>query len=91
MPIDSDHGFAGSFWICSRWYSVLAGVAVVLLFALHGAAFLTLRTSGELRDRARAAAARLAVVAAVVGAAFLVATLVVGMDNNDKDLFPGSS
>jgi cytochrome d ubiquinol oxidase subunit II len=89
VPLDSDHGWAGSFWDLFTWYSVLAGVAVVLLFALHGAAFLTLRTTGELRDRARAAAVRLAVVGAVVGAAFLIATLVVGMDNNDKDLFPG--
>jgi cytochrome d ubiquinol oxidase subunit II len=89
VPLNSDHGFAGSFWDLFTWYSVLSGVAVVLLFALHGAAFLTLRTTGELRERARAAAARLALVAAVVGAAFLVATLVVGMDNNDKDLFPG--
>src|SRR6476659_10551530 len=62
VPLDSDHGFAGSFWDLFTWYSVLAGVAVVLLFALHGAAFLTLRISGELRDRARSAAGRLAVV-----------------------------
>ena len=68
---------------------VVAGIAVCLLFALHGAVFLTLRTVGDLRERARRTASRLAPAAAVVGAAFLVWTLVVAGDVNDKGVFPG--
>jgi cytochrome d ubiquinol oxidase subunit II len=89
VPIASDQTFAGDFGDLFSVYSVLAGVAVCLLFALHGAVFLTLRTLGELRERARHVASRLAPAAAVVGAGFLVWTLVVASDVNDKGVFPG--
>jgi cytochrome d ubiquinol oxidase subunit II len=89
VPIASDQTFAGDIGDLFSGYAILAGVAVCLLFALHGAVFLTLRTLGDLRGRAGRAAARLAPAAAVVGAAFLVWTLLVARDVNDKDLFPG--
>ena len=63
---------------------MLAGIAIVLLFAFHGATFLTLRTSGELCERAAAAARRLALPVAVVAAAFLVWTVAVAHDRNDS-------
>ncbi|HEU5207513.1 MAG TPA: cytochrome d ubiquinol oxidase subunit II [Gaiellaceae bacterium] len=88
VPIDSDGDYAGDFWDLFNAYTVFAGVTVVLLFAFHGATFLTLRTVGELRDRAEHAARRLALPAAVLAAAFLVWTVVVAMDRNDKELFP---
>jgi cytochrome d ubiquinol oxidase subunit II len=69
-------------------YTVLAGIAVVALFALHGAVYLALRTSGDLRERAGAAARRLSVPATVVGAAFLAATVAVAVDRNNRDVFP---
>jgi cytochrome d ubiquinol oxidase subunit II len=87
-PIDSDGDFAGGFRDLFNAYTVLAGVAVVCLFAFHGATFLTLRTVGELRERAERAARRLAVPAAALAAAFLVWTVAVALDRNDKDLFP---
>jgi cytochrome d ubiquinol oxidase subunit II len=89
VPIASDQSFAGSFGDLFSAYTILAGIAVCLLFGLHGAVFLTLRTLGDLRQRARRAAARLAPVAALVGAGFLVWTLVVANDRNDKGVFPG--
>jgi cytochrome bd ubiquinol oxidase subunit II len=48
----------------SSWYTVFAGSALVLLFALHGAGYLTLRTTGELCERASRTARALAVPAA---------------------------
>ncbi len=89
VPIASDQSFAGSFGDLFSAYTILAGIAVCLLFALHGAVFLTLRTLGDLRERARRAAARLAPLAALVGAGFLVWTLVVANDRNDKGVLPG--
>ena len=89
VPIASDQNYAGDFGDLFSVYTVLAGAAVCLLFALHGAVFLTLRTLGDLRERSRRVASRLAPVAAVVGAGFLVWTLVVAGDANDKGLFPG--
>jgi cytochrome d ubiquinol oxidase subunit II len=88
VPIDSDGDYAGSFWDLFSPYTVLAGVAAVALFAFHGATFLTLRTVGELRDRAEHAARRLALPAVVLAALFLVWTVAVAIDRNDKDLFP---
>src|SRR5262249_6478634 len=64
------------------------GVAVLLLFAFHGATYLTLRTRGELCVRAAAAARRLSLAAAVVGAGYLIWTVAVAVDRNDKDVFP---
>ena len=87
-PIDADGDFTGSLLDLFSPYSVFAGVAVVALFAFHGATFLTLRTAGQLRDRAEAVARRLAIPAALLGAAYLVWTVVVAMDRNDKDLLP---
>ncbi len=88
VPIDSDGDFTGNLLDLFSPYSVFAGVAVVALFAFHGATFLTLRTTGDLRDRAEAVARRLAIPGAVLAAAYLVWTVVIAMDRNDKDLFP---
>ena len=87
-PIDADGDFAGSFADLFGPYTVAGGLAVVLLFAFHGATFLTLRVSGELEERANRAARLLALPAAVVAAAFLVWTVAVAMDRNEKELFP---
>jgi len=89
-PIDSDGDFAGSLADLFSPYTVAAGVAVVLLFAFHGATFLTLRTTGELAARAERAARRLAIPAAVVAALAIAWTVAVAMDRNDKDLFPSA-
>ncbi len=88
VPIDSDGHFTGDLLDLFSPYSVFAGVAVVTLFAFHGATFLTLRTVGELHRRAQAAARRLALPAAVLGAVYLVWTVAVAIDRNEKDLFP---
>ncbi len=87
-PIDSDGDFTGNLLDLFSPYSVLAGIAVVALFAFHGGIFLTLRTTGELRDRAESVARRLAIPAALLGAVYLAWTVAVAMDRNDKDLFP---
>ena len=88
VPIDSDGDYAGDLLDLFSPYSMFAGIAVVTLFAFHGATFLTLRTGGDLRARAEAAARRLAIPAAVLAAAYLVWTVSVAMDRNDKELFP---
>ena len=88
VPIDSDGHYAGTFWDLFSPYTVVAGVAVVALFAFHGATFLTLRTIGDLHDRAERAALRLAIPAAALGAVYVVWTVAMAIDRNDKDLFP---
>ena len=88
VPIDSDGNFTGDLLDLFSPYSVFAGVAVVTLFAFHGATFLTLRTTGELQGRAERAARKLAIPGAALAAVYIAWTDAVGMDRNDKDLFP---
>ena len=88
VPIDADGHYAGTFWDLFSPYTVVAGVAVVVLFAFHGATFLTLRTLGDLHDRSERAARRLAIPAAALGAVYVVWTVAMAIDRNDKDLFP---
>jgi cytochrome bd ubiquinol oxidase subunit II len=88
VPINSKGDFAGSFGDLFNWYTVEAGLAVVLVFMFHGATFLTMRTVGDLCERAAQAARGLSVPAFAVGTAFLVSTVVVAVDRNDKDVFP---
>ena len=88
VPINADGHYAGTFWDLFSPYTVVAGVAVVALFAFHGATFLTLRTIGDLHDRSERAARRLAIPAAALGAVYVVWTVAMAIDRNDKDLFP---
>ena len=87
-PINSHGDFDGTFWDLFNAYTVLAGVAVVAVFAFHGATYLTLRTQGDLLERAGAASRGLSVVAAALGSVFLIWTVVVAVDRNDKSVFP---
>ena len=90
IPLDSSGDFAGSFSDLFSAYTVFAGIAMVLLFAFHGATFLTLRTEGELGERAAGAAGKLAIPGALAVIVFLIWTVVVAHDQNDKAvLYPG--
>jgi cytochrome d ubiquinol oxidase subunit II len=88
VPLDSNGDFTGTFWDLFHPYTVVAGLAIVAIFVFHGATFLTLRTSGDLCERARHTARRLSFPALALGAALLVWTVVVAVDRNDKDVFP---
>jgi cytochrome bd ubiquinol oxidase subunit II len=88
VPLNASGGYAGTFWDLFHWYTVLGGVAFMLVFAFHGAAYLTLRTTGDLLAHARTAARALAVPAVVVGAGYVAWTVAVAVDRNDKSVFP---
>ncbi len=88
VPIDSNGDYAGGFWNLFTGYTVLGGIAFVLLFAFHGAIYLTLRTVGDLCERAHTAALRLAIPALAVGGGYLIWTVAVAVDRNDKSVFP---
>ena len=88
VPINSSGDFTGTFWDLFRPYTVVAGLAVVLVFAFHGASYLTLKTTGDFLERSMRTARLLSIPAALVGAAFLVWTVVVAVDRNDKSVFP---
>jgi len=51
MPIGADMEFKGGFLDLLHPYTVLVGLFVVSLFAMHGAIYLHLKTTGELQQR----------------------------------------
>lgn len=50
IPLDSQGDFIGTFTGLLNPYSLLLGVTVVALFAMHGAIFLVMKTEGELQS-----------------------------------------
>jgi cytochrome d ubiquinol oxidase subunit II len=88
VPLDSSHVFTGGIADLFSPYTVAMGLAVVVLFALHGATYLTLRTSGALRRRAAATAGRLGPLAAVLAAGAVAWTVVVAHQNNQRAVLP---
>ena len=88
VPLDSNGDYSGNLVDLFTPYTIFAGIAFVLVFAFHGATYLGLRTEGALHRRVGGAARRLALPAAIVGTTFLIWTVVVAHDRNDKDVFP---
>jgi cytochrome d ubiquinol oxidase subunit II len=76
VPLDADHEFTGNFFTLLNPYSILAGLTTLALFVTHGAVFLALKTTGDIRVRANRLAARVGVIAAVLAVAFLIWTAV---------------
>ncbi|GBF76358.1 cytochrome c oxidase assembly protein [Paenibacillus sp. 598K] len=72
VPIDASMNYVGSFWDLLSPYSIAAGLSMVLLFLLHGALFLSLKTEGVLRDRARRVAQRIGAWTSAVLLLFVV-------------------
>ena len=77
LPINQHHDFTGNFGDLLTGYGLMTGVTLVMLSLLHGATFLKLRTTGHLRDRARAAGRIIGPVAILINLAWVVWTLVV--------------
>lgn len=80
VPLSADHEFTGNLFTLLNPYALLGGLVTLTLFLLHGAVFLTLRTTGELRERAQRAAGTLGPMAVATAAAFLAWT---GLDHRD--------
>lgn len=74
VPIGEDFQYAGGFFNLLNWYALLGGVATVLTFALHGAIFLSMKTTAELMERSQKAARRLWIPTVVVLGLFAVGT-----------------
>ena len=52
LPINSHQEYTGSFWDLLQPYGLFTGVTLVLICLLHGATFLGLKTTGDMRERA---------------------------------------
>jgi cytochrome bd ubiquinol oxidase subunit II len=72
VPLDAGHEYVGTFWTLLNPFALLGGLTFVSVFVTHGAIFLALRTTDDLRVRANRLATRTGAVAAVLTIAFLV-------------------
>ncbi len=77
LPINAQHEFTGNFFNLLTGYGLMTGVTLLVLCLLHGATFLALRTTGEIRERARRLAGVVGLIAVIVNVAWVVWTLVV--------------
>ncbi len=75
VPIDANMEYTGTFFSLLNPYAIVAGVTTLLLFVTHGAHFLTLKTEGDVRDRANRIAGYAGVPAALAAVVFLGWTL----------------
>ena len=76
VPLNAQHVYTGSLFTLLNWYGLLGGLVTLTLFTLHGAIFLGLRTTGDLRQRAQRTALAVAVAAVPLAAVFLAVTQV---------------
>lgn len=66
LPIDEQMQLHAGFFDVVNLYTVVGGVTVVMLCLLHGLMFTTLRTIGDLQERARVMARRLLIPVAAL-------------------------
>jgi cytochrome d ubiquinol oxidase subunit II len=77
VPLDEEGEFRGTFALVLNPFSLLGGALSVAVLALHGTAWIAVKTTGELQLRARRASqgswwAAAALLAAMVAASFVV-------------------
>lgn len=72
VPIDAQMNYVGGFWNLLNPYALLGGLAFVALFLLHGAIFLTLKTEGDMLEKAHRTARRVWLPAVVLVLLYVV-------------------
>lgn len=72
VRLDEAHQYVGGFWALLNPFALVGGLVTLVLFLLHGAVFVALKTDGEIRARARRLAGGLGVAAVVVAGGWAV-------------------
>jgi cytochrome bd ubiquinol oxidase subunit II len=76
VPLNAQHVYTGNLLTLLNWYGLLGGLVTLSLIILHGAIFLSLKTTDGLEQRARRTAVRAGVAAIPLAAIFLAVTQV---------------
>ena len=74
IPVDAEGVFHGNLFTLLNPYGLLGGILFTLLFLVHGALWLAIKSEGTLEKKAVKAASGLWIILLVVAVAFLVAT-----------------
>src|SRR3712207_392604 len=75
VPLDADHEYAGGPLTLLPPHGLLGGLTTLALSVTHGAVFLALKTTGDVRARANALAGRFGLAAAALTVPFLTWTI----------------
>lgn len=75
VPLDADHNYTGGLWYLLNPYALFGGLTTLLLFFTHGLIFITRKTEGDIRHRARALVTRVGLITAAVAVVWLGWTL----------------
>jgi cytochrome d ubiquinol oxidase subunit II len=86
-PVGADGEWAGTLLDLLNPYALVGGLMTLVLFTLHGAVFLSLKTRGDIQERARHVAKALSWLAAAVVFAFLGWTYLNA--RGDEHIVPG--
>ncbi len=76
VALDAQYNYTGTLFDLLNPYALLGGLTTLLLFFTHGVVFISLKTDGEIRERARKLAVKSGLAAIVVAATFLLWTAI---------------
>jgi len=76
IPIDGEGIYSGTLFTLLNPYGLLGGILFLLLFVMHGALWLAIRSEGDLKEKASRTAGKLWPVLLVAAVLFLVASKV---------------
>jgi cytochrome bd ubiquinol oxidase subunit II len=71
LPVNSSHEYTGNFFDLLTPFGLWSGLTMLVLSLLMGATYLTLKTTGELHDRAQRASAAIGAAAILVTFGFM--------------------
>ena len=74
IPIDVEHVYQGSLFTLLNPYGLLGGLLFLCLFCYHGALWLAIKSTGELKERAKRFASVLWLPLLILAVVFLVAS-----------------
>ena len=77
LPINASQNYTGSFWDLLQPYGLLTGITLVLICLLHGATFLSLKTTDDMREGSERLARRVAPLTGAAVVAFVIWTHVI--------------
>ena len=81
VPIDAKMQYVGTFFTLLNPYAIVGGLTTLIVFMLHGALYLNLKTTGEMGVRASKAASKIGLIA------IPVVLLFAGLTYFQTDLF----
>ncbi len=87
IPIDAEMNMYAGFFDIVNVYTLVGGLLFVVLSYLHGLTFLSLKTEGDLRERARSQAQKIYVLTGLLLVVFIALTIVYTEAFSEKGMF----